>query len=123
EPICERLEKKTGLKREQILLNSAHTHAGPLLRLHAPAKDDPNSGEALRSIDYTHRLQDKVVEVVVQATEKLQPARLSWGGGVIDFVMNRREFTADGVILGVNPRGLADRSVPVLRIDGADGKP
>src|SRR5437660_10612295 len=31
EPICERLEKKTGLKREQILLNSAHTHAGPQL--------------------------------------------------------------------------------------------
>jgi hypothetical protein len=37
--------------------------------------------------------------------------------------MNRREFTEErGVILGVNPRGLADRSVPVLRIDGADGK-
>jgi neutral ceramidase len=37
--------------------------------------------------------------------------------------MNRREFTPTGVILGVNPRGLADRSVPVLRVDGADGKP
>src|SRR2546426_433994 len=28
EPICERLEKKIGLKRQQILLNSSHTHAG-----------------------------------------------------------------------------------------------
>ena len=36
--------------------------------------------------------------------------------------MNRREFTARGVILGVNARGTADRSVPVLRIAGADGK-
>ena len=37
--------------------------------------------------------------------------------------MNRREFTIErGVILGVNPRGLADRSVPILRIDGADGQ-
>jgi len=123
EPICERLQKKIGLKREQILLNSAHTHAGPLLSLSAPAKDDPNSGEALRTVEYTHKLQDKVVEVVVQATEHLEPAWLSWGGGVIDFVMNRREFTADGVILGNNPRGLADRSVPVLRVDSADGKP
>ena len=26
------------------------------------------------------------------------------------------------MILGVNPRGLADRSVPVLRIDAPDGK-
>src|SRR5262249_50840719 len=52
-----------------------------------------------------------------------QPAALSWGTGVVHFVMNRREFTTDrGVILGVNPRGLADRSVPVLRIDDASGK-
>jgi neutral ceramidase len=123
EPICERLQKKIGLKREQILLNSAHTHAGPILSLNAPAKDDPNSGEALRTVEYTHKLQDKVVEVVVQATEHLEPARLSWGGGVIDFVMNRREFTTTGgVILGNNPRGLADRSVPVLRVDSTAGK-
>jgi hypothetical protein len=37
--------------------------------------------------------------------------------------MNRREFTPNGVILGVNPRGLADRSVPVLRVDDQQGKP
>ncbi|MBL9202766.1 MAG: hypothetical protein JNL39_19790 [Opitutaceae bacterium] len=36
--------------------------------------------------------------------------------------MNRREFTERGVILGVNPRGPVDRSVPVLRIDSAEGK-
>jgi hypothetical protein len=123
EPICERLQKKIGLKREQILLNSAHTHAGPALSLKMPAKDAPGAGEAVRTVEYTKELQDKVVEVVVKATERLQPARLSWGGGVVHFVMNRREFTPNGIILGVNPRGLADRSVPVLRVDGADGKP
>src|SRR6266700_2308343 len=89
EPICERIEKKTGLKREQILLNSAHTHAGPQLSLKEPRTDEPNSGEKLRTVEYTHELQDKVVEVVAQASERLEPARLAWGGGVIDFVMNR----------------------------------
>jgi hypothetical protein len=63
------------------------------------------------------------VEIVVQAAARLEPANLSWGAGVVHFVMNRREFTPAGVILGVNPRGLADRSVPVLRVDGPDGKP
>jgi hypothetical protein len=72
-------------------------------------------------VEYTRQLQDKVVEVVVQAVGNLKPARLSWGGGVVHFVMNRREFTPNGVILGVNPRGLADRGVPVLRIDSPDG--
>jgi Neutral/alkaline non-lysosomal ceramidase, N-terminal len=123
EPICERIEKKVGLKREQILLNSSHTHSGPTVSLRPPAKDAPLAGEAERTIEYTRGLQDKVVEVVAKAAARLDPARLSWGGGVVDFVMNRREFTPNGVILGVNPRGPADRSVPVLKVDSADGKP
>ncbi|MCI0683327.1 MAG: neutral/alkaline non-lysosomal ceramidase N-terminal domain-containing protein, partial [Gemmataceae bacterium] len=123
EPICERIGKKIGLKREQILLNSSHTHAGPQLVRRPPPKDAPGGADALRSLEYTRELQDKVVDVVVQAAERLEPATLSWGSGVIHFVMNRREFTPTGVILGVNPRGLADRSVPVLRIDAPDGTP
>jgi len=63
------------------------------------------------------------VNAATEAAKTLQPAKLSWGTGVVNFVMNRREFTIErGVILGVNPRGLADRSVPVLRIDAPDGK-
>jgi Neutral/alkaline non-lysosomal ceramidase, N-terminal len=119
EPICERIGEKTGLKREQILLNSSHTHSGPQVTLRESAKEF----EGGRAVEYTRELQDKVVDVVVQATKRLEPAKLSWGSGVANFVMNRREFTPTGVILGVNPRGLADRSVPVLRIDSADGKP
>jgi hypothetical protein len=36
--------------------------------------------------------------------------------------MNRREPTPRGIVLGVNPRGCADRTVPVMRVE-ADGKP
>src|SRR5439155_3370049 len=76
-----------------------------------------------RTVAYTKDLQDKIVELAVRAAAKLQPAKVSWGVGVVHFVMNRREFTTErGVILGVNPRGLADRSVPVLRIDDPNGK-
>jgi hypothetical protein len=122
EPICDRIEKKIGIKRAQILLTSSHNHAGPALRLKGSSKDAPGAGEAMRTIDYTRHLQDRVVEVVVQAAKELKPARLSWGNGVVHFVMNRREFTPRGIILGVNARGLADRSVPILRIDDASGK-
>lgn len=120
EPICARIAKKTGLKRGQILLNSSHTHAGPALAV-KPAANDPD-GLSLRTTEYTRQLQDKVVDAVVQANQKLEPAKLSHGTGVIHFAMNRREFTPDRIILGVNPRGLADRSVPVLRVDGGDGR-
>ena len=122
EPICERIGEKTGLKRDQILLNSSHTHAGPKLSLKEPAADAADAGEELRTVEYTRALQDKVVDAVVRAAATLEPVRLSWGWGVAHFAMNRREFTPNGVILGVNPRGLVDRSVPVLRMDTPDGK-
>jgi neutral ceramidase len=122
EPICQRLRDKTGLKREQILLNSSHTHTGPTLLLRASDREEPAGGDLERNIEYTRQLQDKIVELVQQATARLEPAKLSWGVGVCPFVMNRREFTANGVILGVNPRGLADRTAPILRIDAPDGR-
>ena len=123
EPICDRIHAKTGLRREQILINSSHTHTGPELSLNAQARGAMTAEDAQRTVEYTRELADKVVAVVVKAGEHMEPVRLSWGSGVINFVMNRREFTPAGVILGVNPRGLADRTVPVLRVDGADGKP
>jgi neutral ceramidase len=123
EPICTAISAKTGLKREQILLTSSHTHAGPLLSLTPADQTGVGEGEALRTIEYTKGLQQKVIDAVVQAAASLAPARLSSGSGVIQFAMNRREFTPTGIILGVNPRGLADRSVPVLRIDSPEGKP
>jgi hypothetical protein len=122
EPICERLREKIGLKREQILLNSSHTHTGPTLTLKASDGDGQTAAERERNVEYTRHLQDQIVELVQRAAAHLEPAKLSKGVGVCPFVMNRREWTPRGVILGVNPRGPADRSAPVLRIDTPDGK-
>ncbi len=122
EPICERISEKTGLKREQILLNSTHTHSAPTLSLDANAREGFPAEDAQRTAAYTKGLMEKVVDLAVRALGKMEPARLSWGTGVATFVMNRREPTPRGVILGVNARGPADRSVPVLRVEGADGK-
>ena len=123
EPICERLREKAGLRREQIVLNASHTHTGPTLSLSAEARGFSSAQDAKNTVEYTRRLQDVIVDLVLRASADLKPASLSWGVGVAHFAMNRREFTAKGVRLGVNPRGLADRSVPVLRIDGEKGKP
>jgi hypothetical protein len=122
EPICARVVAKSTLKREQILLSSSHVHTGPELSLKARASGGRSPGDAQRTVEYTRQLQDKVVEVVLAALKKREPARLSWGTGVAHFVMNRRQFTPGGVILGANPRGLADRTVPVLRVEAPDGK-
>jgi hypothetical protein len=122
EPICAAISKKTALKREQILLNSAHIHTGPMVSLKSEPRGAMTAADAERTVEYTRQLQAKVVEVVVQALSRLEPARLSWGSGVVHFVMNRRQFIPGEVILGANPRGLADRTVPILRIDSPHGK-
>jgi hypothetical protein len=122
EPVCARLVDRAGLKREQILLTASHTHTGPALSLDPARAGGRSPGDAQRTVEYTRTLQDRLVEVVLAALKKREPARLSWGTGVANFVLNRRQFTPRGVILGMNTRGPADRTVPVLRIDTPEGR-
>ena len=122
DPIRQRIEKQTGIAASSVLLSSSHTHTGPTLSLDPMPRDGRTLADTERTVAYTKQLQDKLVSVVVEAAKEPQPARLSWGVGVVNFVMNRRETTDRGIILGVNPSGQADRSVPVLRLEGTDGK-
>ncbi len=108
--VAEAVAARIGLPRERILLSSSHTHTGPAL--------SPRDGRP-ENVAYTKALQDKLVKVALDALGSLAPATLSWGAGVSNIAMNRREFTPKGVILGVNARGPVDRSVPLLRVDGA----
>jgi hypothetical protein len=121
EPICARLSERAGLKREQILLNSSHIHTGPTLSLNAD-RGGKSPADAHRTVEYTLKLQDQIVDLVIESLKSREPARLSWGSGVVNFVMNRRQNTPRGVVLGMNARGPADRTVPVLRIDTVDGR-
>jgi neutral ceramidase len=122
-PIRRRIAEETGIPASSVLINSSHTHTGPTLSLDPSPREGRALADAERTAAYTKELSDKIVRLAVEAAKTLHPVKLSWGTGLVHFVMNRREFTPDrGVILGVNPRGFADRSVPVLRIDDADGK-
>ena len=123
DPIRRRIEEQTGIPATSVILSSSHTHTGPTLSLNAVPRDGRSLADTERTVAYTKELQDKLVQVVADAAKELSPARLSWGVGVVHFVMNRREVTDRGIILGVNGRGHADRSVPVLRIDSPEGTP
>lgn len=122
-PLRERIAEKTKTPAKSVIINSSHTHTGPTVNLDPSPREGRALADSERTAAYTKDLCDKIVVMAEEAAGKLKPANLSWGTGVVHFVMNRRETTTDrGVILGVNPRGFADRSVPVLRIDSPDGK-
>lgn len=124
EQVRARLVEQETLEPAGIILSLSHTHSGPAVSLNpetAGPTGQPNPNAA-GTVEYTKALQEKLVAVAHEALGRLEPATIRWGSGVTHFTMNRREFTDKGVILGVNARGPVDRSVPVLRVDGADGK-
>lgn len=122
DPIVAGVGERIGVPRERFLFTSSHNHSGPTLSLNPEPRGHLSADDAARTVAYTQRLQRQLQELIVAADADLAAARLSWGVGVAPFVMNRREFTDErGIILGANPRGPADRSVPVLKIAAPDG--
>src|SRR5258708_35304506 len=75
---------------------------------------------------YSEFLAGAIADVVAQAATRLEPATLAWETGKADFAVNRRnnkeadvpKLRAQGAL-----QGPVDHDVPVLRINGADGKP
>jgi len=120
--VCEDIRRETGLERRQIIINSSHTHAGPILGIRYQLCWDLTP-EQTKTVDaYSEILRRRVVEMVAAALADLKPANLSWATGIASFVMNRRKPTPQGVKNAPNPRGYADRSVPVLRVGELDGR-
>ncbi len=114
--------RRYGLGREAILLNSSHTHSGPVLR-DSLAGAYAIENDQIEAIDrYTTHLEAQVVELIGKALADLAPARVSYGVGEAPFAMNRRKITPDGVINSPNPGGVVDRSVPVLKVESPDAR-
>lgn len=106
-----RVLKEYGLDRARLVINSSHTHTGPLIRGNLPYLFALSQDEQARVDEYSRQLTDKLVAVVGAALGDLAPANLSFGNGVAGFAMNRR--TAGGP---------TDHDVPVLKVTAPDGK-
>ncbi len=113
--IVERCQKQFGLTRDHLLINSSHTHSGPVT-----GEFNPRAGyEGQKAVvsRYTDMLVDKAVETVGVALKQMSPARLEFAQGFAGFAVNRRRAHP-------GTRGLpgpVDHDVPVLAIRNADG--
>ena len=97
------VKETTGIPSDHIIFNTSHTHGSPWLY----------TDEA-----YNREVTAKVAGAVSMAAESLRPVSLGYGEGVIDFNINRRCIDADGKChSGLNPDGICDHRVKVLRID------
>jgi hypothetical protein len=107
--VAARVEQKHALTAENLVMNASHTHCGP-----AYSRDDAQ--------DYFERLADTLVDMVGASLDRMQPASLSYNYARCGFAMNRRTPTDGGYRNHPNPNGLVDHSVPVLRVDDAEGQ-
>ena len=122
----EQMEKKFGLKREQVMFTFSHNHCGPRLG------DDlvdyyPIEAEQVQLVaEYTALMVTKVVALVGEAISKLAPASLQIGEGQATFAVNRRNNReadiASLLAKGTPLVGPVDHAVPVMTVTRPDGK-
>ncbi len=121
------VEKEVGdrykLGRESLLLNASHTHSGPELRAWRTTQAwDLPEGQIDLCKQYSESLRGKLVELIGRALADLAPAQLSYLHARAGFAMNRRSQGGGGYSIAPNADGPVDHDVPVLRVDGPDGK-
>ncbi|MEX2573453.1 MAG: neutral/alkaline non-lysosomal ceramidase N-terminal domain-containing protein [Balneolaceae bacterium] len=121
--IRDRIERDYGLSRGQILLNSSHTHTGPLLftdrnHVYLSSLTSPQLDRVRR---YSETLVNRIVSLAGEALDNLQPVRLHAGNGVTRFQVNRRNNSEQSLHEQTELAGPNDFSVPVIKIEKPSG--
>ncbi len=116
------IKTKYALNKEDIILNSSHTHSGPVLKEALfdiyPLEEPDNKLIAA----YSDKLVQKLVALVGDAIKKLQPAQLSSRNGVARFQVNRRNNDAGTLERVTELKGPNDFAVPVIRVTDTAGE-
>jgi hypothetical protein len=120
--VAERVRQQFGIERARLLLNSSHTHTGPVVWPALATMFDGQPDEEAKLREYAAHLMDNLTGVIGQAIADLSPAQVAYGFGEVGFAINRREPTASGVKIGLNPSGPGDHQVPVLKVTAPDGR-
>lgn len=120
--IRDELETRFHLSRSEIILNTSHTHTGPVLT-DALVDIYPIDAAEQKKIDhYTDKLGDKIVALVGDALHKMMPAVLYAGNGVTRFQVNRRNNDEATLARQTALNGPNDYAVPVIKVTDNTGK-
>jgi len=119
--IISRVQEKFKLSRAQIILNSSHTHSGPVLQ-HALSDIYPLDADQLEIIkEYSDWLEDQMVELIGDALTSLEPAKLYSSNGVARFQVNRRNNDEATLLEQTDLNGPNDYAVPVIKVENSSG--
>jgi hypothetical protein len=116
EQIRDILQVKMGLSRSQIILNSSHTHSGPVLSESLTDIYPLDTVQQQKIKRYTDWLIDQIAELAGKAQKALEPVTIYAQNGVVRFQVNRRNNKEAKLMELTELKGPNDFAVPVLKI-------
>ncbi|MCB0689487.1 MAG: neutral/alkaline non-lysosomal ceramidase N-terminal domain-containing protein [Saprospiraceae bacterium] len=115
------LKQELKLERSQIILNTSHTHSGPVLE-NALSDIYPLDDQEKRKVsEYSKTFPGKIKDLVVNAFNALQPAKLYSGNGVTRIAVNRRNNIERQLEIHTELEGPNDFAVPVIKVENPAG--
>ena len=106
--VARQVDSLYGIKREQLLLNSSHTHSGPIVWPCVDIIFDFTLDEQRTVSLYSQQLTADMVKVIGMAMADRAPAQVYSGKGKAGFAINRRNK--------IHPDGPVDHDVPVVKV-------
>lgn len=120
--IRDRLEAEFQLSRAQIILNSSHTHSGPVLQNGLVDIYSFGSDQLEKIEQYSDKLVDQIVTLVGEALHSMEPVQLYAQNGVTRFQVNRRNNSASTLHRQTELKGPNDYAVPVVKVVNEAGE-
>ncbi|MBD3627287.1 neutral/alkaline non-lysosomal ceramidase N-terminal domain-containing protein [Cyclobacterium sp.] len=118
--IRDRLMQEYGLSKDQIILNSSHTHTGPETD-YGRYQFQLDQVQLGKIKNYVEILEHKIVALVGNALESLKPVYLHVENGVTRFQVNRRNNKEASLGHQTDLNGPNDYAVPVIKVTDEDG--
>ena len=120
--IRDSLQNRLGLSRAQIILNSSHTHSGPVLSGSLNNIYPMDDAQKALVQEYSNWLVNRVINVGVDAMKSAEPAKIFSNNGVVRFQVNRRNNKEASLTGQSELKGPSDYAVPVLKIAATSGE-
>lgn len=120
--IRDQLESRFHLSRSQIIINTSHTHSGPVLENSLSSIYPLDKQQAELVTEYSKNLVTQVVGLVGDALKAMQPVRLYSENGISRFQVNRRNNNESKLLEQTELKGPNDYAVPVLKVESIKGK-
>ncbi|WP_162344272.1 neutral/alkaline non-lysosomal ceramidase N-terminal domain-containing protein [Cyclobacterium salsum] len=116
EKIRRDIHQKHALTKSQVILNSSHTHSGPVLEAALYDIYPLDKEQQQRISEYSGQLEQNIVESVGRALANREPSRVYAGNGTARFQVNRRNNKESEIHLLTELKGPIDHAVPVIKI-------